>query len=424
MEMESLPTQDHTETVEPGPSSAPPSYRDAQVWKDLEAETGFASCADYMDYYKDVRPDFKERLKQFQKLRATYRTPAFIYDLSKQEDLPISLSLRRPCHSGTELIQALREPPGNVGVQLVLCFHPSFFNQEMADALILGLKLDPRLLEVYTYVKLPPRSKDVRTSQIARVVGNGTVTTLSQNFMPGEATAVPVLLVVSDVGNWEPNIMYDAILAGGDGGKPPFHRPRARENKPFRAMEGGVWGKKGQTYANSYAKPYAEAVERFIEQDRLAIPSKAFLLLAAMSPLLHIEAYRVREASDHVRSTYDKLTRDKIAGQDTSATEHKGLDQDLDRQRLKLRRTLEKAEDYVSDIFMYLGSEAHLDWSKERSYKGIQADWRRFIDEERRLEIEVRDYMQIQVGNLALEESRRSIELSNLQIQESKSGKL
>ena len=419
MEMNPLHATDNTDRAEPGPSTAPSSYRDAQVWKDLEAETGFASCADYMKYYKDVRPDFKDRLWQFQKMPETYRTPTFIYDLSNQENVLISLSPHRDCHSGTGLIQALREPTGNVGVRLVLWFHPDDFNLEMADALILGLKLDPKLLEDYTHVDSPPRSKDFRASQIARVVGNGTVTTLSQNFMPGEATTVPVLLVVSEISNWEQNGFFNGIRAGGDGGKPPFHGPPSRGKKPFSAI-GDFWERSPRSYANSYAK----AVEKFIEQDRFATPSKAFLLLAAMSPLLHIEAYRVREASYHVRNTYDKLTMDKKAGQHTLATDYKGLDQDLDRQRLKLRRTLEEAEDHVSELFRHLGSEVPHDWSKERSYEGIKADWRKLIDDERRLEAEVRDYMQIQVGNLALEESRRSIDLSNSQIQESKSGKL
>lgn len=53
----------------------------------------------------------------------------------------------------------------------------------------------------------------------------------------------------------------------------------------------------------------------------------------------------------------------------------------------------------------------------------IKADWTILLDEERRFESDVRDYLQLQVGNLALEESRRSIELVNSQIQEAKSGK-
>ena len=181
-------------------------------------------------------------------------------------------------------------------------------------------------------------------------------------------------------------------------------------------MKSGDWKRGGQLYA--------KAVERFIEQDRFATPSKAFLMLAATSPLLCIKAYRIREVSNQVSGIYEKLTREKIRPWESSDTEYKGLEQDLDRQRLKLRRTLEEAEDCVSQIFRYLGSEVNLDWSKEHSCAGIKADWRTLIDEERRLEAEVRDHMQLRVGNLALEESRRSIELSSSQIQEAKSGKM
>ena len=39
-----------------------------------------------------------------------------------------------------------------------------------------------------------------------------------------------------------------------------------------------------------------------------------------------------------------------------------------------------------------------------------------------RLETEIREYLQLQTGELALQESRKSIELSNSQIEEAKRG--
>lgn len=384
MEMDSLPTLDHTRTAEPDLPGAPPSYRDAQVWKDLKAETGFASCADYLEYYNDVRTLFEFLLKQFQQLPedlataenamvsrrnlttlnempAAYQTWITIYDLSHQEDLPISLSLRRNRHSGTELIQALREPPDNVGVQLVFwSFQAESLNQEMVDALVLGLKLDPQLLRDYENIQhmgshLP--SRGFRSSQINRVEGKGIITTLSQNYMPGKANAVPVLLVACDSLAPEVGDLRNESLIGGDSGNPHIYRPALREKKGYRAMK--KYHRRPQAYAR--------AVESFIERDRLATPSKAFLLLAATSPLLYTEAYRVREVSSEVRETYDEVTSARINGRDTSDTDYKGLDQDLDRMRLELRWTLEVAEDRVSRLFRYLGSKAHLDWSKERS---------------------------------------------------------
>ncbi|KAF6218137.1 hypothetical protein HO133_006096 [Letharia lupina] len=401
MEMESLHsrTPDHTETAEPGSSRESLAYKDAQVWKDLKTETGFASCTDYMEFYKKVRPDFEDRLQQFRELPGH------------------ALSLRRDCYSGTALIQALREPPGNVCTQLVLWSLNAgglkTLDQEMAEALILGLKLDPQLLADYDRLAREdhhPRSKGLLTSQIKSVVTNYTVTTLSQKFMPEVANAVPVLLVAFrhyGYGRLYGGLSAEDILAKSDQGKPPFHISSVEES---RGTEDDNETKIGQLYARS--------VETFMAQGRLATPS---LLLAATSPLLSIEAYRVQDASDDLQGTYDKLAKHRIWRWDISDTYHRHLDKNLDIQRLNLRRILEEGETHVSQILRYLLSEVDFDWSEEPSYVSIKADWRSLIDEARRLEAEVRDYMQLQVGNLSLEESRRSIELSNIQIRESQS---
>lgn len=431
MEMKSLRarTPDHTETAEPGPSRESPAYKDAQVWKDLEVETGFASCTDYMEFYKNVRPDFKDRLEQFAEMPEDLvtaqkklhphnrRAPFVIYDLSKHENLRSSLSLRRRCHSGTELIQALRKPPGNVGVQLVLwSFEFGPLHQEMAEALILGLKLDPQLLVGYDYLATKedyyPRSKGFRTSQTKSVEGERTNTTLSQNFMPEVANAVPVLLVAFRFGAFRGSYSPKNILTGGDQEKPPFHRSALGES---RGTEDDDQTERGQLYARS--------VENFMAQGRIANPSTALLLLAATSPLLYMEAYRVQEASNGLQGTYKKLAKNRMQGGDNSDRPHRQLEKDLDIQHLNLRRTLEEGEAHVSQVFRYLLSEVELNRSKHSSYVSMKADWRRLIDEARCLEAEVRDYMQLQVGNLSLEESRRSIELSNIQILESQSGK-
>lgn len=406
MEMDSLPSEDHPETAEPGPSSERPSsqrpsYKDAQVWKDIEAETGFASYADHLEFYRDVRPDFGDRLEESQKLpeelmiegndlNASYRPSIVIYDLSKKENLPTSLSLRGYYRSGTELIQALREPPDDVCVQLVLwTFWENSLDQEMTDALVLGLNLDAQFLgQVGTLTHRVPRGRNrlvFHTSELRSVVGNGTVATISQTSMSEVANVVPVLLVAIDSSPLNREQTPETILAEGD-----YGGPRIR----------------GQLYAR--------IVEQFIVQGQSPTPSKAFLFLAAVSPLLYIEGYRVQEGFNKLQDIYGQLTQNG----------YKYLEKILDRERLKLRRNVEEAEDRVSQIFRYLGSKVDVDWSKEPSYVSFRADWKNLVDGARRLESEVRDYMQLRVRNLSLEESRRSIELSNLQIRESKSVKI
>ena len=428
MELESLPPADYTETAEFESASKSPSYRDAQVWKEIEAETGFASYADYLDFYKDVCPDFEDLLEQYRRWPENLRTtPRYshadevvIYDLSKQENIPVDLSLRRHCHSGTELIQALREPPSNVCLQLVLwIWDGDSFNQEMTDALVLGLKLDPQFLRDLDSVnrgQRPRAPNGFQASQIKDTVGNGIAAIISQNFMPEDVNAVPVLLVAIKHPVFRDGIpLEEVFLAGGDKGIPRIKRSALGESNAVVVTE--VDGLK------NIGQIYAKYVEDFIVQRRFATPTRAptqaFLLLAATLPLLDAEAYRMRKILNEMKFNYGSITQRRLDGIHIPTEQNN----DLDRQRLKLRRTLEEAEDYVSQIFRYLSSEVDSDWSKEPSYLSIKSDWRSLIDEARRLETEVRDEMQLQVGRLSLEESRRSIELSTIQIRESKSGK-
>lgn len=418
MEMEPLPHPDPPESAEPEKSSRPPSYKDAQVWRDLEAETGFASYADYLQFYKDVRLDFPSRLNDFSRypIDDEQAIPIVIYDISKKENLPMSLNFRRECRSGTELIQALRQPPANVCVQLVLWpFKLNIFSQEMADALILGLKLDPHfLVDLGDMWHGGPRSRQpFRLSQIIDVFGGNAIATISQSFMPEVSDSVPVLLVAYFLKNDYGRMSFEEFLAGvvhGDRRKPPLRRSALEESRPLGEVA-------SVARARESWQLYARIVENLIVQGRSATPSKAFQMLAAASPLLYVEAWRVQNVSNSVRMTYAALV--KGAWRDEKPDE---TYKNLDTRRLYLRRTLEDAEDHVSQILRYLGSELDLDLSKEPSYSSIEADWRSLNDEARRLEAEVRDYMQLQVGNLSLEESRRSIEMSNLQIREAKKG--
>ena len=55
-------------------------------------------------------------------------------------------------------------------------------------------------------------------------------------------------------------------------------------------------------------------------------------------------------------------------------------------------------------------------------FRNTRTDHDALISEARRLEAEIRDYLQFEVGDLSLRESKKSIELSVSQIQEAKRG--
>ena len=415
-----------SETAETEYSSQPALYREAQVWKDIKAETGFASYEDYLKFYKHLRPAFdvklfnlhrnEERLSKY----GSARNETVIYDLWIQETSSTKLSLRCHCETGTELIQALREPPRGVCVQLVLWLRTdSLLNQEMIDTLGLGLRLD---LDDFDYRK--PWSPHPRKSDpwIKSIFGEQTLAAISQSFMRDAANEVPVVLVASDRRGSYWDLLISTFLADYYGKPPPFCKS-PRLIMPFeksirmtipseRAMD-----EKGALEIAGSA--YAQAVQNFIAHGRDVQPTKLSLLLASMSPLLYAEVCRMRDRINIVQETYTAV----VFGVSDESRRSRYSQEHLDEQRTELRRITEMNEDILGQFSRYLGSEGHSDLSNQPSYLSVVANLRSLIADARRLEAEVRDFKQIQVGDLSLKESRISIELSNAQIREAKSGK-
>ena len=422
MEMESLHNPNQAETAGPGPSSQRTSYRDAQVWKDIKAETGFASYEEYMEFYEDVRPDFDYKLqwRKIQELqfeidrregKPVNTNNTVIYDISMHEGFPAQLSLRCYCESGTELIQALRKPPDGVCVQLVLCLRTnSPLNQEMVDTLGLGLRLDLDDFDYRERWSPPPRKSGPR---IKSIFGDQTVAAISQGFMRDLANEVPVVLVASASGLYLWRLLASNITINYCE-RPPFCKSPTVFG-PFDDNRSD-----NDDHLGMLSLAYARAVQNFIVQDRDLQPTKQSLLLSAMSPLLYAAACRTTESFNRFQDLYTRV----IYTKPDESTERKDDDKSrLDMERLELRRITEVDENLLGQFSRCLGSEAQLELSEQPSYVAIVAELRSLIADARRLDAEVRDFKQIQVGDLALKESHKSIELSNAQIREAKSGK-
>ena len=409
MEMESLHNSSQAETAEPEPPSQPASYRDEQVWKDIEAETGFASYEAYLEYYKDAHPDFETKLFELRHNETRFGhissrwTNTVIYDLSVQENSSTKLSLRCHCKSGTELINDLRKPPDGVCVQLVFWHRNKIPHcQEMVDTLGLGLRLDLDDFDYRGRWTPPPRKSDPR---IKSIFGEQTVAAISQGFMCDVAREVPVVLVASSYqGPWDrggSNSFADYCET------PPFCKA-SRKIMPFERAQGG-------SLQESASLNYTLVVKNFIVQDRDVQPTKQSLLLAAISPLLYAEVTRM---TDHINRIHKVYTIVVFKSRDSRFSQ-----EDLATDRTELRRITEMSEDILAQFSRYIGSEGPSDISNQPSYVSVVANLRSLIADARRLEAEVRDFKQIQIGDLALKESYKSIELSNAQIREAKSGK-
>lgn len=96
----------------------------------------------------------------------------------------------------------------------------------------------------------------------------------------------------------------------------------------------------------------------------------------------------------------------------------------LPNERFHLRALVEDFEDDLNYLWKYLRSQVSSDTLSDRSWLKVEEDLIETRQEASRFQAEVRDWLQLQVGEWALQESKKSIELSNRQIEKGKRGQL
>lgn len=84
---------------------------------------------------------------------------------------------------------------------------------------------------------------------------------------------------------------------------------------------------------------------------------------------------------------------------------------------------MEDAEDSLDHLRIHITWQKKEEWLKEPIYKIMDQRLGQCCLPARRLEVEARDSLQLEAGLLALQESRKSIEISNHQVQEGRRGK-
>ena len=92
----------------------------------------------------------------------------------------------------------------------------------------------------------------------------------------------------------------------------------------------------------------------------------------------------------------------------------------LESSRSRLRRQIHEFKQCATEYSKYLLAQAIQDPDLYEPYVQIKEEAQAVLDNASELEAEIRDWLQLQVGNLAVLESRKSIQLSNLQMEESK----
>ena len=156
---------------------------------------------------------------------------------------------------------------------------------------------------------------------------------------------------------------------------------------------------------------YIEILCTVVEKDDAASSGSGTLLLELVLPLLALDSFRERVQYLRACRMFLELQQEIQYAKDQTTSQ-------LHLERSKLRGMVEDSENSLNDVERYAPSPDIHCSLPGLAYPQIKEDANRIYAEARRLESEVRDYMQLEVGKLSLEESRKSIELSNHQILE------
>lgn len=461
-----------SEAYEMQPSALPSNTTSGEdqrskCWEEVKAETGFSTYKSFLEALEEKGLHYVGLLEKLHGYGGrddrcySHESSGKIFVVNILSDGSTSISLERqlnteytkgPSFEGlmvqtdrksiTSLLQNLRSPPGNVPARIVIWSMSwnSPLCPEAIDALGLGLNIHPSFFEALlsittpSYESLPSfKPGPMEPSGPGHIRIGDNVATVARNYRPGRRA--PSVLIIAgshnlDYASWsdldEKNPVWEEagyhstvqkflreeVLRMQISGSASLYRwatehPRTRMDRPTSGPP------------NYYLQLFSKYVQKGCSFDSKDITP----LSIAMLPLLHLEILRLRAQCGFVRSVMLQVQYGVEFPNKYSDLEKKDCYQVLDKQRFWLRRRLEALEQGKDCFVEFVRSQNVEEWLKSQTWLSQDESIREALAEAQKVDAEVRDYMQLQIGNLSILESRKSIQLSNQQFDEAKRSK-
>ena len=306
----------------------------------------------------------------------------------------------------TELITILRDPDSQTLLRVVL-LNPkasthNIVPPNLVDAIGLCLRIPVSFFEVYKErQKFPKQAPCVSSVASFGAVGR-TVFIMVHSYLPGRLKYPPVMLIL---GNPIPekSDIYCSVLG---------LKLRTFSKSILRAPpvhDDLVWPKSYDLLLQSHLARHDSEPQSF-----------KVVLLYSLLPLLEISFELLKDTYDRANEQifffFQHPSDDWFTVSKTEGKFARGVEQT----RFQLRREIRRFEQCTSDFKRYFRNRLGVEHMKH--FLVIEEEGKACVADAYGLEAEVRDWLQLQAGSLALEESKKSIQLSNLQIEESKRG--
>ena len=401
---------------------------DQQCWRDVEAETGFASYKSFLEALPETGPQYRDLLQHIGP-HDELDTFGEVHVLNIVEHGGVSISMKlqgRSEHSGvdqycTQLLRDLRSPPKDSPGRIIVWLFPRSFGLHpgLVDAIGLGLKIQPVIFATllskarWNFNKVSCR----RFGPDYLVIGNS-IATVAQNYIPNER--VPSVLFVAKVWDektdpWTPSpavdkdyhaMVIEALTTELHGSIRPCHP--AKDMHTLKDLAPHSSGYLDRLFNHVLLS----ILSKYVQKGAGVGARNNGPLLNAILPLLHLKVLYLHAQRE--------ITHQALLMAPGSKYHYKNLDV----RRFVLRRMLEDLEDSRNGLVKFARLQNAPKWLKEQPWLSQEEEIIEAVSEARAVEAEARDYMQLQIGNLSIEESRKSIQLSNQQMSEAKRGRI
>lgn len=421
--------------------TASPELEEDSFSKELEAQTGFSSYKAYLTASGlKNRSDYRFFANSQYLSKGSYSNPSHccVTDVPKENSakgLTVRLNQTSrlewdethnwmsnfgdsPHAHALEILKVLRSPVDKGSIRIVTWYITTDLVSEWVDVIGVGLQVPSSF---FTVVLSRIRSLDVDVNleePINRfahpqhlLIGNA-VATLLKN----DGSDIPTILIVFDSNSKShTRSKTKTFLELDEDRKLPFAAPNVDRNHRSWKLR------------DDLSPHYQTLLRANLEQDVSSTLSDQDLIYSSLLPLFKIASMNVQSLHDSVERYLSKLYlenggSDKGVRDEDPRRSRDGIYNSLDQERYQLRRAIEECDNDHQFFVDYVASNGNEDWLNKRSYRTAAAYSEFTTRVAKRLEAEVRDYMQLVVGVLSIEESRKSIQLSNTQLDEGKKG--
>ena len=405
-----------------------PLERNEECWQELKDETGYQFYREYLETYDESLFPSLKRIFAWEGYRfmsqavgiSTNESKSLendkfsIFDIFEDGRMSTALTFSPPwiLSQATEALKTLREPPSGTVIRILILdakfehvpYHAEIDKRDAIITLIgtigLGLRTPPGFIHAFLQVHNFRDTEDqILAVETLDDAAHGTIGRaafmLAQDYLPRKTNCPPVMIILGD-----PTSGYDF----------GFSQEPIRFSSPPHPMKPAR-----RSWPELYKLRYRSTITRHPPQT-LDIDQAT---LYALLPLLQVKIAILNRGSTAMNRFYYELVKyANFQGVKDSTSD--GQIEDI---RFQLRRQICEIERGAADLTRYLCARGKPELMSCREFRDFEQEASTCLEMARSLEAEVRDWLQLRVGDLALKESKKSIELSTLQIRESNRGK-